>query len=443
MAWRPAGTVALIGGGPASLSRLRPPGVSLPLAPSAARSARRPRKTDGRPQEEEVQGQGPQPPRRRLAPRGASPQRLPPLQLREAAPRGLRQLWLVRRPRGRRGRLNPVGSAERRVGPMLPIAIDAMGGDHAPGAIVEGARRAANELGVPVVLVGRPEDLNPLRGDLDVVAASQVIGMDADAGSSVRTMKDSSLVRAAEAVRDGRAAAMVSAGNTGATMASALLRLGRIKGVARPAIATPIPVPGSTPTVLLDAGANAECQPQWLVQFAQMGATFARERYRIAEPRVGLLSIGEEPTKGNALVKETHGLLGEAGVLDRAGARFVGNVEGRDIMTPDVDVVVTDGFTGNVALKTLEGGLRSLVTAVVDGLSATDVADAALGALMPLYAALDPDQTGGAMLLGVDGVCIISHGSSSATAVVNATRVAAEMVEAGVVERLRSAVASA
>jgi len=326
---------------------------------------------------------------------------------------------------------------------MLPIAIDAMGGDHAPGAIVEGARRAANELGVPVVLVGRPEDLNPLRGDLDVVAASQVIGMDADAGSSVRTMKDSSLVRAAEAVRDGRAAAMVSAGNTGATMASALLRLGRIKGVARPAIATPIPVPGSTPTVLLDAGANAECQPQWLVQFAQMGATFARERYRIAEPRVGLLSIGEEPTKGNALVKETHGLLGEAGVLDRAGARFVGNVEGRDIMTPDVDVVVTDGFTGNVALKTLEGGLRSLVTAVVDGLSATDVADAALGALMPLYATLDPDQTGGAMLLGVDGVCIISHGSSSATAVVNATRVAAEMVEAGVVERLRSAVASA
>jgi phosphate acyltransferase len=326
---------------------------------------------------------------------------------------------------------------------MLPIAIDAMGGDHAPGAIVEGARRAVDELGVPVVLVGRPEDLDPLRGDLDVVAASQVIGMDADAGSSVRTMKDSSLVRAAEAVRDGRASAMVSAGNTGATMASALLRLGRIKGVARPAIATPIPVPGSAPTVLLDAGANAECQPQWLVQFAQMGATFARERYGIADPRVGLLSIGEEPTKGNALVKETHGLLGAAEALDRAGARFVGNVEGRDIMTADVDVVVTDGFTGNVALKTLEGGLRSLVTAVIEGLRASDVADAALGALMPLYGTLDPDQTGGAMLLGVDGVCIISHGSSSATAVVNATRVAAEMVEAGVVERLRSAVASA
>jgi phosphate acyltransferase len=326
---------------------------------------------------------------------------------------------------------------------MLPVAIDAMGGDHAPGAIVEGARRALAELGVPVVLVGRPEDLEPLRGDLEVVPASQVIGMEADAGSSVRTMKDSSLVRAAEAVRDGRASAMVSAGNTGATMASALLRLGRIKGVARPAIATPIPVPGSSPTVLLDAGANAECQPQWLVQFAQMGAVFSRERYGIAEPRVGLLSIGEEPTKGNPLVKDAHGLLAAAGALDRAGARFVGNVEGRDIMTPDIDVVVTDGFTGNVALKTLEGGLRTLVAAVLEGLSTTDVADAALTALLPLYGTLDPDQTGGAMLLGVDGVCIISHGSSSATAVVNATRVAGEMVEAGVVDRLRSAVASA
>jgi phosphate acyltransferase len=325
---------------------------------------------------------------------------------------------------------------------MLPVAIDAMGGDHAPGAIVEGARRAVSELGVPVVLVGRPDDLEALRGDLDVVAASQVIGMDADPGSSVRTMKDASLVRAAEAVRDGRASAMVSAGNTGATMASALLRLGRIKGVARPAIATPIPVPGSTPTVLLDAGANAECQPQWLVQFGQMGAIFSRERYGIAEPRVGLLSIGEEPSKGNPLVKETHGLLA-AGALDRAGARFVGNVEGRDIMTPQVDVVVTDGFTGNVALKTLEGGMRSLVKAVIDALSTADVADAALGALLPLYSTLDPDETGGAMLLGVDGVCIISHGSSSATAVVNATCVASEMVEAGIVERLRSAVASA
>ena len=323
---------------------------------------------------------------------------------------------------------------------MLPIAIDAMGGDNAPGDIVEGARRAAVELDVPVVLVGRADEVAPLRGDLDLIEASQVIGMDADPGSSVRTMKDSSLVRAAEAVRDGRASAMVSAGNTGATMASALLRMGRIKGVSRPAIATPIPVPGSTPTVLLDAGANAECQPAWLVQFAQMGAVFARERYGIAEPRVGLLSIGEESTKGTPLVKETHGLLAAAS-LD--GARFVGNVEGRDIMTDDVDVVVTDGFTGNVALKTLEGGMKALVRSVLDALGATDVADRALEALMPLYGTLDPDNTGGAMLLGVDGVCIISHGSSSATAIVNAARVAKEMLDAGLVERLRAAVATA
>jgi glycerol-3-phosphate acyltransferase PlsX len=213
--------------------------------------------------------------------------------------------------------------------------------------------------------------------------------------------------------------------------------------VARPAIATPIPVPGSTPTVLLDAGANAECQPPWLVQFAQMGAVFARERYGIAEPRVGVLSIGEEASKGNPLVKETHARLTEPAALARAGARFVGNVEGRDIMTDDVDVVVTDGFTGNVALKTLEGGMRALVRSVLGALGETEVADEAVAALMPLYATLDPDNTGGAMLLGVDGVCIISHGSSSATAVVNALRVAHEMVEAGLVGRLRSVVAPA
>jgi glycerol-3-phosphate acyltransferase PlsX len=325
---------------------------------------------------------------------------------------------------------------------MLPIAVDAMGGDNAPDDIVEGARRAAAELGLPVVLVGRPDAVDPLRGDLELIPASEVIEMHDDPGQGVRRKKDSSLVRAAEAVRDGKASAMVSAGNTGATMASALLRMGRIKGVARPAIATPIPVLDSTPTVLLDAGANADCQPAWLVQFAQMGAVFARERYGVAEPRVGLLSIGEESSKGNTLVKETHELLAGPGALAGSGATFIGNVEGRDVMTPDVDVIVTDGFTGNVTLKTLEGGMKALVKGVVDALGASDVADRAIEALLPLYATLDPDSTGGAMLLGVDGVCIISHGSSSATAVVNAARVAGEMVEAEVVERLRAAVAA-
>jgi glycerol-3-phosphate acyltransferase PlsX len=328
---------------------------------------------------------------------------------------------------------------------VLPVAVDAMGGDRAPGEIVAGAVRAAADLGVPVALVGRPDALPDGHG-LEVFPASQVIAMDADPGSSVRTMKDSSLVRAAEAVRDGKASAMVSAGNTGATMASALLRMGRIKRVSRPAIATPIPVPGSTPTVLLDAGANAECQAAWLVQFAQMGAVFSRERYGIERPKVGLLSIGEEPTKGNPLVKETHQLLAGADALRAAGGEFVGNVEGRDIMTEGVDVVVTDGFTGNVALKTLEGGLRALVGALLTAFGSTpeakEAANVLLPALAPLYESVDPENTGGAMLLGVEGVCIISHGSSSATAMVNAIRVAAEMVDHDVVARLREAVSA-
>jgi glycerol-3-phosphate acyltransferase PlsX len=327
---------------------------------------------------------------------------------------------------------------------MLPIAVDAMGGDNAPSAIVAGARRAVDELGIPVVLVGRAAELGDT-GGIEVIEASEVIAMDADAGSSVRKMKDSSLVRAAEAVRDGKASAMVSAGNTGATMASALLRMGRIKGVQRPAIATPIPVPDAdTPTVLLDAGANAECSADWLVQFAQMGAVFAKQRFGITSPRVGLLSIGEESTKGNPLVKETHKLLAEGSWIGATGAQFIGNVEGRDIMTDDVDVVVTDGFTGNVALKTLEGSLKSIINSLLAAFDSSDEARAAAAALwpslLPLYDSLDPENTGGAMLLGVDGVCIISHGSSSDRAMVNAVRVAADMVTANVVGHIAATV---
>jgi glycerol-3-phosphate acyltransferase PlsX len=326
----------------------------------------------------------------------------------------------------------------------LPIAVDAMGGDKAPDEIVAGAVQAAEQLGVPVVLVGRPDELGDTHG-LEVIEASEVIAMDADAANSVRTMKDSSLVRAAEAVRDGRASAMVSAGNTGATMASALLRMGRIKGVARPAIATPLPVPvKETPTILLDAGANAECNAEWLVQFAQMGAVFATARFGIERPRVALLSIGEEPTKGNPLVKETHKLLAEGSWIGPTGAEFVGNVEGRDLLADEADVVVTDGFTGNVALKTLEGALRGIGGAIVETLTGTPEAQAASEPLMPalmgLYARLDPESTGGAILLGVDGVCIISHGSSSALAMVNAIRVAHDMVVGDVVGHISRAV---
>ncbi len=316
-----------------------------------------------------------------------------------------------------------------------------MGGDNAPGEIVAGARRAQEDHGIPVLLVGRPEDLTDV-GDLEVIEASEVIAMDAEPGASVRRMKDSSLVRAAEAVRDGRASAMVSAGNTGATMASALLRMGRISGVARPAIATLLPTPGSTPTVLLDSGANAECSPEWLVQFGQMGAVFARDRLGIERPRVALLSIGEEPGKGSPLVKEAYAALSAAELV---GAEFIGNVEGRDLLTDAVDVVVTDGFTGNVALKTAEGALKALMTALLTAMAGRPEALAAAEVLTPelddLYREFHPDTYGGAMLLGVRGVCIISHGSTGATAMANAILLGAEMVRADVVGHLTEAVA--
>ncbi|TVR20429.1 MAG: phosphate acyltransferase PlsX [Ilumatobacter sp.] len=323
---------------------------------------------------------------------------------------------------------------------MLPVAVDAMGGDHAPGTIVAGAL-AAHAVGVPVVLVG-PSDLGERVdiGGLELISASEVIEMHDDAAQGVRRKKDSTLVRAAEAVRDGRASAMISAGNTGATMASALLRMGRIKGVMRPAIATPIPVPGAGPTVLLDAGANAEVQAEWLVQFAQMGSVYARHRFDITTPRVGLLSIGEEPGKGDSLRKEAYELLAVA-----AGIEFIGNVEGRDVMTDTADVIVTDGFTGNVVLKTLEGGMKTVVSALLAAFAAEahykPHADALLPALLPLYETLDPETYGGAILLGVDGVCIISHGSSSERAMFNGIDVAREMVEADIVSEIRATIA--
>jgi glycerol-3-phosphate acyltransferase PlsX len=318
---------------------------------------------------------------------------------------------------------------------MLPIAVDAMGGDKAPAEILAGVRRAVDD-GIPVVLVG-PADLAH-DADIPLIVATELIAMDEEPGQAVRTKKDSTLVRAAEAVRDGHASAMISAGNTGATMAAALLRMGRIKGVKRPAIATPIPVPGSTPTVLLDAGANAEVQPEWLVQFAQMGTVYTRQRFRIDAPRVGLLSIGEEPGKGDSLRKEAFSFLAAA-----PGINFIGNIEGRDIMSDAVDVAVTDGFTGNVTLKTLEGGMKAVIGALLEVFAADEYkehAEALLPALVPLYTTLNPDTYGGAVLLGVDGVCVISHGSSGATAMRNAIGVAAEMVEHRMVDEIRDAV---
>jgi glycerol-3-phosphate acyltransferase PlsX len=325
---------------------------------------------------------------------------------------------------------------------MLPVAVDAMGGDDAPGPILAGAHRAFAS-GIPVVLVG-PADLGGREAAdgrmLDLIEASEVIGMHDDPAQGVRRKKDSTLVRAAEAVRDGHASAMISAGNTGATMAAALLRMGRISGVKRPAVATPIPVPGANPTILLDAGANSEVQAEWLVQFALMGSVYARSRFGVESPRVGLLSIGEEPGKGDTLRKETYELLGAASHLN-----FVGNVEGRDVMSADLDVCVTDGFTGNVVLKTLEGGMRVIVRAILDAFAAEEEykphADALMPALLSLYEVLSPDTYGGAVLLGVDGVCIISHGSSGETAIANGIGVARDMVEHDMVAEIRSAIA--
>jgi len=324
----------------------------------------------------------------------------------------------------------------------LPVAVDAMGGDKAPGDIVEGARRAAEQHGVQIVLVGPPEQVGDTLG-LDLVACSEVIGMDEDPAGGVRRKKDSSLVRAAELVRDGKASAMVSAGNTGATMASALLRMGRLPGVVRPCIATPLPRLGRTPAVLVDAGANTECTPAMLVQFAQMGAAYVSARFGTDSPSVGLLSIGEEPTKGTPLVKETHGLLAEE-AAQGSGFDFVGNLEGRDLLPSPADVIVTDGFTGNVTLKTLEGSLRFLFDTML-GVFGTDDATreaskALLPHLLPLAAEFEPENTGGAMLLGTDGVCVISHGSSNATAMMNAVLVAHECATRGLADQVAAAV---
>jgi phosphate acyltransferase len=336
----------------------------------------------------------------------------------------------------------------------LPVAIDAMGGDKSPGEIIAGARRVADENGIPVVLVGPPDQMGDTLG-LPVFACTEVIAMDEDPAGGVRRKKDSSLVRAAELVRDGQASAMVSAGNTGATMAAALLRMGRLPGVVRPCIATPLPRLGHAPAVLVDAGANAECTPAMLVQFAQMGAAYAAARFGTLSPTVGLLSIGEEPTKGTPLVKETHALLaagrtggGDGGGGDGDGAKFgfefVGNLEGRDLLPSPADVVVTDGFTGNVALKALEGSLRFLFDVVTGVFMIDDATRAAaevlLPHLLPLASQFEPENTGGAMLLGLDGVCVISHGSSNATAIVNAVKVAYECATLGLADQVAAAV---
>ena len=325
-----------------------------------------------------------------------------------------------------------------------PVAVDAMGGDHAPGVVVEGARIAAEREGVPILLVGDPDRLGDV-GEIEVLAASEVVAMDADPAVSVRRLKDSSIVRAAEAVRDGRASSLLSAGNTGAAMAASLLRLGRIKGVSRPAIAVPFPVLNSTPTTLLDCGANPDCQPEWLVQFARMGTAYARQRFDRERPRVGILTIGEEAGKGNSMVKEACTLLEQPEWADQCNAEYVGNIEGGDLMAGVADVIVCDGFTGNVTLKSLEGFydiFRGSIEEAVGraGSSNGGEISAVNTELAPIFRHFNAKATGAAMLLGTRGVTLISHGSSSADTIANAIRTAHQMAGSDILANIRAAV---
>jgi glycerol-3-phosphate acyltransferase PlsX len=310
------------------------------------------------------------------------------------------------------------------------VAVDALGGDNAPGEVILGALAAAAE-GIDVILYG-PAGLDT-RG-LPLVETTEVIAMADKPAEAVRAKPDSSLVAAVRGVADGEADAVVSAGNTGAMLAAGLLHLRRLPGVMRPAIAVPIPTRRG-PSVLIDAGANADNRPEHLHQFAHMGAVFGEELLDVPNPKVRLLSIGEEEEKGNHLTIEAHKLLREDDSLN-----FGGNAESRDLLRGVADVVVADGFTGNIALKLLEGTIRELLDALRDELTAT--ASGKLGGFLIRPAArrlrrrLDPDTYGGAYLLGLRGLAVIAHGNSGRKAIANAIRLAARGADHRVVERL-------
>src|SRR5215211_5668797 len=317
---------------------------------------------------------------------------------------------------------------------MIRVAVDALGGDRAPEEVVAGALDAASA-DVQPILYG-PTGLDT--GGLPLVETTQVVGMDEKPADAVRAKRDSSLVRACRAVGDGEADAVLSAGNTGAMLAAGLMEIRRLNGVLRPAIAVVLPSQRG-PSVLIDAGANADARPEHLAQFAHMGAIFAEEVLELSEPSVGLLSIGEEPEKGNALTLEAHALIAAAGL------NFQGNVESRALLAGAADVVVTDGFTGNVCLKLLEGTIKTVLDALRREIEAS--ARGKLGGLLIRPAArglrrrLDPDTYGGAYLLGLRGISVIAHGNSSRAAVASAIRLAARGVEHRVVERLDERIA--
>jgi glycerol-3-phosphate acyltransferase PlsX len=328
----------------------------------------------------------------------------------------------------------------------MRIAIDAMGGDEAPRAVVDGALVAARRLGAGLILAGERDaiaaELSRHPGTrtlaLEICHTPDAIAMDEPPAAALRRKPRASIRVAADAVANGRASALFSAGNTGATVMAAHAALGMLPGVDRPALGVTIPTRRGS-AVLLDAGANVECRPQHLVQFAAMGRVFARVALRLAEPRVGLLSIGEEETKGTDLVRETHRLL-------KPSPHFAGNVEARDVYAGDADVIVCDGFTGNVALKISEGLVETVESLLHEELSQTF--STRVGYLLSRRAfrqfrkRVDYSEYGGAPLLGVAGVCIVGHGRSSPKAVRNAVAMAHRFAAEGLLERIRAEIAA-
>lgn len=330
----------------------------------------------------------------------------------------------------------------------MRIVVDAMGGDQAPAAVVRGAVEAAARLGVEIVLAGQPEVVNRELAALgahprnvSVLPAAEVVGMEEHPTVAVREKRQSSIALGLREVRGQRAEAFVSAGNTGAVMAAAVLILGRIGGVRRPALGTVFPAAGGGRVLILDVGANAEAKPEYLIQSARMGHAYAVAAMRRPNPRIGLLSIGEEASKGNALIQEVHTALSADPTL-----HFVGNIEGNAIPTGVADVIVTDGFTGNVAIKVAEGAAELILAELRGALTSRIHYKLAAAVLRPalrrVRSRIDYAEYGGAPLLGVDGVTIVAHGRSDARALFNAVRVARDAVEGGLVQRIAGVVST-
>ena len=321
---------------------------------------------------------------------------------------------------------------------MNTIAVDAMGGDSAPGEIVKGAIKAKN-LGIDVILCGDKNLIDPFLEDskIPVLHYPEVISMEDDPARAIRSKKNSSIVGAMQLVKENKASAVFSAGSTGASLVAAISVLGKIKGVIRPAIASVLPAEEGE-IVLLDSGASLEVKPKVLLQFAAMGSKFAEVLFNIPSPRVGLLNNGEEPTKGRDLEKSTYKLL------KNSNLNFIGNIEGRDFANNVTDVFVTDGFTGNIVLKTMEGTAKLQQKMIKKSFLENLFKPMLLPvnkALKPVKDRLDPDKTNGAYLLGVNGIVTIAHGSSSAEAVMNSIIFSNKTVESGFISKFAETVA--